>query len=79
MTEIIFWIIIGIISVNFIVEKWLDIINLRHTFPEPPKPLGDVFDKEEYRKSQLYKKANTRFSFISGTFSFLLTEVFLKI
>jgi STE24 endopeptidase len=78
MTEILFWTITGIIAVTFLVEKWLDYLNLKHTYPKLPDPLKDIFNPEEYRKSQLYKQDNTRFSFISGTFStvVLLVAIF---
>ncbi len=34
--------------------------------------MKDVYDQQEYEKSQQYKRENTRFSFYSSTFSFLV-------
>lgn len=49
--------------------------NMRHTVTELPDELKDVYDDEEYRKSQLYKKENTRFSLYSSTFSLVIMVV----
>ncbi len=37
-----------------------------------PKELEGIYDEEKYAKSQKYGKANTRFSYITGAFSFVL-------
>ncbi len=57
---------------TFLLERWLDLKNLRHTVITLPEELKDVYDQEEYRKSQLYKKENTRFSFITSSFSLVI-------
>lgn len=75
----IFFIIIGIVILSFIFEKTLDYLNLKHILPVLPKEVEDVFDTESYRKSQLYKHENTRFSMITGTFSLILTMLMLSL
>ncbi len=75
MVNLIFWLILIIIVATFLLERWLDLMNVRHTVSELPEALKGIFDKEEYKKSQLYKKENTRFSFVSSTFSLLLMVV----
>lgn len=72
MVETILGIYLFILIGSFLLDRWLDLKNMRHAVPELPEELMDVYDDEAYRKSQLYKRANTRFSFISGTFSLLL-------
>ncbi len=72
MVELILGLFLVILIGSFILERWLDLKNMRHTEPELPDELKDVYDDEEYRKSQLYKKENTRFSFYSGTFSLVI-------
>ena len=66
---------------TFLLERWLDVKNLRHTVTTLPGELKDVYDQEEYRKSQLYKKENTRFSFITSSFSLvvMVTAILLGI
>ncbi|MDP5231720.1 MAG: M48 family metallopeptidase [Cellulophaga sp.] len=76
-TEILFYIILTIITLQFIVETYLDFINSKRYKEEIPKELGDVYDKEEYAKSQAYKQTNYNFGLLTSTFSFLLTFSFL--
>lgn len=57
-----FYIIIGILIFNYISEKILDSLNEKHFDDEIPKKLVDVYEEEEYKKSQQYKKTNARFS-----------------
>ena len=75
MVEFILGLFLFILTGSFILERWLDMINMRHSVPELPAELKDVYDEKEYRRSQLYKKENTRFSFYSGTFSLLVMVV----
>ena len=71
-----FYIIIAIIMINFIIDQVLDYLNAQH-FDDPiPTELADVYDEEEYQKSQRYKKVNSRFSTITSGFSLLLTLAF---
>lgn len=72
----VFYIIIGILSVNFIFGKFLDYLNAKRFNDDIPLELNDVYDQKEYAKSQAYKKENFKFSSITGTFSFLLTLAF---
>lgn len=74
MTSItLFYIIIGIIIVNFILDKILGALNAKHFNDELPLELQDVYDEDEYKKSQLYKAANHKFSNITSLFSLVLT------
>jgi STE24 endopeptidase len=72
MVELVLGLFLFILTGSFILERWLDLKNMRHTVPELPSELKDVYDDEAYRKSQLYKRENTRFSFYSGTFSLII-------
>ena len=74
---VLFYIIIGILILQFAIETVLDVLNAGK-FKDPiPQELEDVFDEKEYRKSQDYKRANFRFGLISGIFSLFLTLGFL--
>ncbi|MGK0412471.1 MAG: STE24 endopeptidase [Polaribacter sp.] len=68
-----FNILIAIIIINFIIDKILDTLNAKHFEDKIPKKLADVYDVEEYRKSQAYKKTNAKFHNLTATFSILLT------
>ena len=71
-----FYIIIAIISINFIIDKILDALNAKHYNDQLPKELQDVYDVDEYKKSQRYKVTNYRFGILTSTFSFVLTLAF---
>lgn len=71
-----FYILIAILVINFIIDKILDYLNTKHFDDEIPTELEDVYEKEEYEKSQAYKKTNAKFSNITGLFSLLLTLAF---
>ncbi|MGA9326789.1 MAG: M48 family metallopeptidase [Salegentibacter sp.] len=74
--ETLFYIIIGIIVLDFIIDKILDALNARH-FDDPiPAELKDVYNPEEYEKSQRYKKERYKFGLLTSTFSVLLTLAF---
>jgi len=75
-SQYIFYIIIAILIINFLVDKFLDYLNSKNFDDEIPKILEDVYDDKEYYKSQNYKKENFKFSMIISVFSFLLTLAF---
>ncbi len=77
MTAItLFYILIGILIVNFAVDQVLDYLNAKHFSDAIPQELKDVYDEEEYKKSQQYKKTNYQFSIISSAFSLITILLF---
>ena len=76
-SEILFYIIIGIIIINFIKDKILDALNAKHFNDAIPAELADVFDEDAYKKSQAYKTVNYKFGIWSSLFSLVLTLGFL--
>lgn len=72
-----FYIIILILILQFILETVLDYLNAKHYGSAVPEELNDVFNVEEYTKSQAYKKTNYNFGRLTSTFSVLLTLGFL--
>lgn len=71
-----FYILISILVISFIIDKILDTLNAKHFDDEIPAELADVYEEEEYKKSQEYKKTNEQFSNITSTFSFVIMIVF---
>ena len=71
-----FNILISILVISFIFDKILDTLNAKHFNDEIPSELKDVYDINEYKKSQEYKKINSNFSNIISSFSFILTLIF---
>jgi len=75
--QTLFYVIIGIIVINFIKDKVLNALNAKHFNDNLPDELADVYDKEDYKKSQAYKATNYRFGIWSSLFSLSLTLAFL--
>lgn len=71
-----FYIIIAIIIIDFLVDKILDALNAKHYNDPIPAELKDVYDEQEYQKSQQYKATNYRFGLVTSTFSLAVTLVF---
>src|SRR5262245_59272353 len=63
--NIYFVLIISIIVVDFIVDRWLDYLNLKNWSPELPKEAEGIYDAEKYRKSMEYYKVNHRFGLLT--------------
>jgi STE24 endopeptidase len=74
--SILFYIIIIILVFSFIIDKILDSLNAKHYDDPIPEELSDVYDQEEYQKSQNYKKVNDRFSSITSFISLIVTLAF---
>lgn len=73
MFSVIFWVIISIIVVDFLFEKYLDYLNTTRWSNTIPVELKGIYDEEKYLKQQSYERENHRFSFITEGFSFVIT------
>ena len=71
-----YYIFIAILIISFIMDQVLDTLNAKHYNDTIPKALNDVYNTEEYEKSQNYKKTNYKLSIITATFSLVTTLVF---
>ncbi|MFC4723529.1 M48 family metallopeptidase [Geojedonia litorea] len=76
-STLLFYIIIAIISIDFIVDKVIDALNAKHFNDPIPEALQDVYETEEYQNSQAYKKVNYKFGVWTSAFSVALTLGFL--
>ncbi len=75
-TTTLFYIIIGIIVLKFLFDKILNHLNAQHFKDDLPEEINDVYDADEYKKSQTYKATNYRFGILTSTFSLVLTLLF---
>ncbi|RRO21881.1 M48 family metallopeptidase [Flavobacteriaceae bacterium 14752] len=75
--QLLFYIIIGIVIVSFIFDQVLDYLNTKHFNDPIPDELSDVYDDDEYQKSQNYKTDKNKLSLISDWVSFVGILVFL--
>jgi STE24 endopeptidase len=77
MEQVVFWIIIIIISGNFLLERTLSYFNLKNMNPVMPLEAEGIYDQEKYHQSQEYQKDSARFGIISSSFSYLLIMIML--
>ncbi|MFA9289996.1 MAG: M48 family metallopeptidase [Solirubrobacteraceae bacterium] len=75
-SEIIFYSILLIISLNFLWEKYLNYLNYKSLNNPIPKELNDIYEENDYKKSQDYNKEKHKFSSFSSTLMFVLTLLF---
>ncbi|WP_372647932.1 M48 family metallopeptidase [Draconibacterium sp.] len=73
MHEILFWIIIGILVVDFIFEKYLSYLNTTTMSDTIPEEVKGIYDEEKYKKQQAYQRENHRFGILTSSFSMVLT------
>ncbi|MGN7515518.1 MAG: M48 family metallopeptidase [Allomuricauda sp.] len=72
-----FYVILAILVVQYLVQQYLEYLNAKRFRSTLPPELADVFDEDEYKKSQQYKRTNYKFGIISDGFSLVLTICFL--
>ena len=76
-STLLFGLIVLIVCIDFIIEQILDYLNAKRFNSPIPAVVQDVYNTEDYQKSQSYKKARYRFGWISATCSFLIMLTFL--
>jgi STE24 endopeptidase len=72
-----FYIILIIIVVDFLLERYLERLNILHSGKELPALLKGIFDEQKYSQQQAYLKVNYRFGFWSSGFNFLILLLML--
>lgn len=70
-------IILSIIIIEFILDFIVEFINWKHQTDVIPAKLADVYDAEKYAKSQAYQAEQTKFGFLTSSFSFILSLLML--
>lgn len=68
----IFYLLLGIITFDFILERILVYLNRKRAKDAIPKELEGIYDAEEYARSQSYQREVSRFTNFSATISFIL-------
>lgn len=70
MSQILLIVIVCFLVFNYLFGLLLEYLDSSLWSDKIPQELENIYDPEKYRQSQQYDKANTRFSIISGIFSF---------
>jgi STE24 endopeptidase len=60
-----------IISLSFLVDEYLSFLNLKHNRKPLSEDLKDIYDEDKYQKSLAYNEETTKFSFLTGSLSFI--------
>ena len=68
--------ILTALAIEYALGLVANLLNLRALRPEPPAGFHEVYEPDEYRRSQEYTRATTRFGFVSDTFSLVLLLAF---
>jgi len=69
--------IISILLFDYALSFIIRTLNLKALDPVLPKEFEDTFDKDKYLKSQEYTRTNSKFSYISSTFSLIVSFIFI--
>ena len=64
-----FFVILFALLIEYAIGVVANLFNLKSMRSEPPPTLEGVYKLEDYRKSQEYSRTNTRFDFVTSTFS----------
>ncbi|MCS5639851.1 MAG: M48 family metallopeptidase [Candidatus Marinimicrobia bacterium] len=75
MEQIYYFIIISALMGEYLLSTVSAVLNMNSITEDVPEQFRDVYDSEEYVRSQSYLRAKTRFSLFSGTFSLLIILV----
>lgn len=74
--HVVFIVIVVFLCLGFMVERYLEWLNMRAMSPELPDRLRGIYEEQEYKRFQCYKRENNRFDWISDSFSFVVLLFF---
>lgn len=77
MPNIYLTVIIFILIFDYILERWLDYLNLKNLSDKIPPSLKGIYDDERYQKSQQYERERKRFGLIGSSVNFVIMLVLL--
>ncbi|MCX6248204.1 MAG: M48 family metallopeptidase [Bacteroidetes bacterium] len=77
MAGVFFYIILGILLLDYLVERILDWLNSTYWSDRLPEELEGIYDQEKYSRSQRYERIKQKFSLILSTLTFLIMLVML--
>lgn len=73
------FLLLGVLVFGFLMRKILGYLNVKNPIPEIPDTLSEYLNPTKLQESKTYQKENFRFKFIAGTFSFILTFLFIAL
>lgn len=72
------YLLVGVLVFGFLVRKTLGYLNVKNPVPKIPDTLSEYLSQAKLEEAKAYQRENFRFKFIAGTFSFLLTFLFIS-
>ena len=73
MVQLIFIIILFILSVDFMLDRFLAFLNIKESGKELPTLLKGIYDSEKYSKQQEYFRTNSSFGMLTSSLTFVVT------
>jgi len=70
-------IILTILTLGYVLDLWLDLVNLKHGRNELPDEVRGIYDSDRYNQSIRYHHEVTRFGLITSTIGFAATFLLL--
>jgi len=77
MYNTIFYLIITIVVLDYLLERWLDYLNAKNRTAQLPDEIKGIYEDEKYKKSIDYDKVNHKFEMITSTLNFILIILML--
>lgn len=77
MYQTYFIILVAILIFDYLFERVLSYLNLKHQSPELPDKLKGIYDPDKYKKALEYDITKSRFSFLTSSFSLILILLML--
>ncbi len=76
MVNVFTFIILGALVLEYVLGLVSSQLNLKSLRLKPPPELKDVYQPQEYRRSQEYTRVSTRFGFVTSTFQLSILLLF---
>lgn len=73
------YLLIGVLVFGFLVRKILGFLNVMSPVPSIPDTLSEYLNSTKLQEAKAYQKESFKFKFITGTFSFILTFLFIAL
>lgn len=72
MPTLLFVFILVVLIVEFGMNRWLSVLNIRNSRVPLPPEVSDIYNTESYSRQQNYFRTNVKVGTVSATFNFLL-------
>lgn len=71
------YLLLGILTLGFLIDKILAYLNITRPVPDVPQTLNQYVDRDKLLKAKSYQISNYKFGLVTSAVSFILTFVFI--